>query len=565
MACGAKNDKLDYAVDTSVDPIAEVDTLSELITEEITDAMHDSASRFSAEDLKTSIKLMSSDEFEGRGPASKGEELTINYLMAGLQKAGYAPGNGESYFQEVPLIAITTAADANFTVTAGDESLAMKFGDDVTLWSKRVSARESLNNSDLVFVGYGVVAPEYGWNDYAGIDMQGKTAVILVNDPGYATQDPDLFNGNAMTYYGRWTYKYEEAARQGASGAIIIHTEDAAGYPWAVVSGSWTGPQFGLVAADKNMSRVSIEGWIQDAQAEKIFAAAGQDLDALKQQAIQKGFNPIPLSAKVNASINNTFEQTVSNNVVGILEGSKYPDEYIVYMAHWDHLGKDNELHAKTGDGIYNGALDNASGTAAVLEIAKAYSDLETRPERSIVILFVAAEEQGLLGSSHYASNPIYPLAKTAAGFNMDGINLHGRTSNITVIGLGNSELENYLKAAADKQDRVLEREPNPEKGYFYRSDHFSFAKVGVPVLYAESGNDYIGKPEGYGDKIAKDYVSNRYHKVGDEFQEDWDYSGALEDMELLFNIGHTIANERTFPNWFEGNEFRSIRDESRK
>ena len=525
----------------------------------------ESTSLFSVDALETSIKLLASDEFEGRGPASKGETLTINYLADELKKAGLAPGAGDSYFQEVPLVSITTSTDAKFEVVHEGQVLDMQNLEDYILWSKRVSEKEVLESSDLVFVGYGVVAPEYNWNDYAGLDMQGKTAVILVNDPGYGTQNSELFNGNAMTYYGRWTYKYEEAARQGAAGAIIVHEESAAGYPWAVVSGSWSGPQFDLVAADKNMSRVAIEGWMQKAKAEELIAAAGLSFTELKKSALSNAFKPIPLGLKVNATINNTLKQSVSNNVVGILPGSKYPDEYVIYMAHWDHLGIDSELHASTGDGIYNGAVDNASGTAAILEIAKAFASTEQKPERSIVALFVTAEEQGLLGSKHYATNPIYPLAQTAAGFNMDGLNMIGRTSDISVVGYGNSELEDYLKVAADKQNRVLKPGSSPEKGFFYRSDHFSFAKVGVPVLYAEGGSAYIGKEEGYGEALAKDYISNRYHKVADEFESNWDYSGAIEDMEMLYEIGKTIANERSFPNWYEGNEFRSIRDESRK
>ena len=566
LSCGTEDNNTAKEAESAPKGVSVVDNMEEVIRDYMSESMaKNDTPQFSVKDLEVSIKKLSSDEFEGRGPASKGETLTINFLATELKKAGLAPGVGDSFFQEVPLVSITTTPETDFTVKSKDKVLSLKNGEDVVLWTKRVSEKESLSNSDLVFVGYGAVAPEYGWNDYAGVDMKGKTAVILVNDPGYATQNADLFNGNAMTYYGRWTYKYEEAARQGAAGAIIVHEEGAAGYPWEVVSGSWTGPQFDLVAADKNMSRVAIEGWIQKAQAEKVFSAAGFDYQDLKKQAMQKGFKPVALNAKGSAAISNELNQSVSKNVVGILPGSKYPDEYVLYMAHWDHLGMDAELHAKTGDGIYNGAVDNASGTAAVLEIAKAFANAEKKPERSIVVLFVTAEEQGLLGSKHYATNPTYPLAQTAAGFNMDGLNMIGKTSDISVVGYGNSELEDYLKVAADKQGRTLKPGSSPEKGYFYRSDHFSFAKVGVPVLYAESGSSYIGKEEGYGEAAAKDYTSNRYHKVADEFESDWDYSGAIEDMEMLYDIGTTIANERTFPNWYEGNEFRSIRDESRK
>jgi Zn-dependent M28 family amino/carboxypeptidase len=426
-------------------------------------------------------------------------------------------------------------------------------------WTKRLVEHASLRDSPLVFVGYGIVAPEHGWDDYAGLDVAGKTVVMLVNDPGFATQDPDLFNGNAMTYYGRWTYKFDEAARQGAAGALIIHETGAAGYPWDVVTGSWAGPQFDLAGPDQNMSRVVMEGWLRQDAAQALLARAGLSLAQLSQAAARPGFVPVPLDLSVSVAVQNALETSNSRNVIGRLEGAKYPQETVLYMAHWDHLGLDRALE---GDQIFNGAVDNATGVAGLLELARVFG-AGPRPDRSVVFLAVTAEESGLLGSQYYAENPVYPLKTTVAGFNMDGMNVHGPTRDVVVIGYGSSELESYLATAAARQGRVTVPEPTPEKGFFYRSDHFNLSKWGVPVLYAKSGIDHLEQGMDYGRRKAWEYTALRYHKVADEYDAGWDLSGALLDLDLVYQIGVELANSRDFPNWLEGNEFRAIRDQS--
>jgi Zn-dependent M28 family amino/carboxypeptidase len=500
------------------------------------------------------LETLAADAFEGRQPSSPAEQRTITHIASAFKDAGLSPGNGEAWFQPVPLVAITTIAAGPLRIpTVGD--FEQKKG--TVVWTKRVVDQAGIDASELVFVGYGIVAPEYGWDDYAGVDMAGKTAVILVNDPGFVVRDPELFNGNAMTYYGRWTYKYEEAARQGAAAALIIHETQAAGYPWEVVTGSWTGPQFDLIAEDRNLSRVIIEGWLRQDVGIRVLAGAGQDPAALLAAAAKPGFKPVPLGIAATVGVENQLQESLSNNVIGVLRGSRYPEETILYMAHWDHLGRDPSL---AGDQIFNGAIDNATGTAALLELARAYGS-GPRPERSVAFLSVTAEEAGLLGSQYYADNPIYPLATTVAGFNMDGMNMHGPTRDVVVVGYGSSELEDELRREAAKQERVVVREPSPEKGFFYRSDHFNFSKRGVPVLYAESGIDHRQQGSAYGRRMAWEYTALRYHKVADEYDPAWDMRGALEDMALLYGIGWQLANSREFPNWYEGTEFRAIRD----
>ncbi len=525
------------------------------------------APTFSVERLAENIKTLSSDEFEGRQPASAGETKTINFLRDKFTEIGLKPGNGDSFFQPVPLVEITADPDITLSVDTPKGKIELAYDTDMMVWTKRVTDNVALENSELVFVGYGIVAPEYDWNDYSGVDVKGKTAVILVNDPGFATQDDTVFNGNAMTYYGRWTYKFEEAARQGAAGAIIVHEDAAAGYPWAVVSGSWSGPQFDLVADDNNASRAAVEGWITLDAAKRLFDAAGMNYEEAKQEALSAEFMPRSMGLTASATIKNTTRESTSNNVIAVLPGTSRPEETIFYTAHWDHLGnkKDGEGEGETtGDQIYNGAVDNATGIAALLELARAFKSLPTPPQRSIAFLAVTAEESGLLGSRFYGENPLYPLATTVAAINMDAMNVLGKTHDITVIGLGSSELENYLKEEADIQSRVLKPEPTPEKGYFYRSDHFNFSKRGVPVLYAEGGTDFVDHDAEWGQAQLNDYTANRYHKPGDEYDESWDLSGMVEDIALYFAVGNRLANETTFPNWFEGNEFRQIRDESR-
>jgi Zn-dependent M28 family amino/carboxypeptidase len=418
-----------------------------------------------------------------------------------------------------------------------------------------------LNNSDMVFVGYGINAPERGWNDYAGVDVRGKTVVMLVNDPGYATQDPELFNGNAMTYYGRWGYKYDEAARQGAAGAIIIHDTRPAAYPWATVRKGWTGSRFDIVRPNAGADLAAVESWIQLESARALFAKAGLDLDELYRRAQTPGFQAIDLPLRASTTLELTSKQVVSKNVAALLRGGEAPDEVFIYMAHWDHFGTDPDLE---GDGIFNGAHDNASGTAALLELAAAFTSLEQAPRRSVMFLAVTAEEQGLLGSLYYAANPMHPLASTVAGLNMDGMNDMGKTRDVTAIGYGFSELDGALATAAAEQRRELAPDREAEKGYYFRSDHFELAKLGVPMLYPKAGYDHEEKGVEYGLARAADYIANHYHRVSDDYSRDWVTSGALQDLQLYFRTGQLIIDSDTWPNWNAGTEFKATRDAQR-
>ena len=511
----------------------------------------------SARDLAADIAVLASDEFEGRGPSSAGEERTIQFLKDEFIKLGLEPGNGQSYFQDVPLVALTSDPGSGLVIWGDGSTTRPSFRQQYVAWTKRVVRGVSLDRSDLVFVGYGIVAPEMGWNDYEGLDVKGKTVLMLVNDPGYATQDEAVFNGNAMTYYGRWTYKFAEAARQGAQGALIIHEAGPAGYPWEVVRNSWTGPQFSLVSPDNNASRCAVEGWLTEEFAREMLTGAGRDLDSLKARAATTGFKAVRLPLGISLSLTNDIERSNSRNVLGLLPGSERPDEVIIYMAHWDHFGKDPSLE---GDQIYNGALDNASGTAGLLELAEAFASLRTKTARSILFLAVTAEEQGLLGSLHYAAQPVYPLARTVAALNLDGLNIYGPMRDVTVIGFGNSELDDYVAEAARKQRRVVRPDPNMEKGYFYRSDHFSFAQKGVPSLFLDHGMQHVKHGEAWTREQVDKYTAERYHKPSDEFDPNWDLEGAVDDLELLFSLGYRLGNEARFPQWREGNEFRAIR-----
>ena len=513
----------------------------------------------SAETFADAIRTLSSDEFEGRAPSTPGEELTAAYLVEQFRAAGLEPGNGNSFFQNVPLVALTEQGQPALAVRTAGGELEYAWTEDFVAWTKRVVESESIEDSEMVFVGYGVVAPEYGWNDYEGVDAAGKTMVILVNDPGFATQDEAVFRGNSMTYYGRWTYKFEEAARQGAAGAIVVHEEAAAGYPWEVVTGSWTGPQFGQAAADGNMGRVAVEGWMQQGVAREIFEASGHDFDALAEAAAQPGFRAVPLGASASVAVTNDIQRSESKNVLALLQGSERPEEYVIYTAHWDHFGKSSD--PAMDDPIFNGAFDNATGTAGLIELARAFAALPERPARSVLFLAVTAEEQGLIGSAYYAANPVYPTASTVATINIDGMNVDGPMNDVTVVGMGASELDDYLADAAAQVGRTLRPDPEPEKGYYYRSDHFSFAKVGVPSLYTDSGIDHVEHGEEWTLARRAEYIANRYHKPADEFDPSWELTGALDDLELLFRVGYRIAAGVEWPNWREGNEFRAIRD----
>ena len=508
--------------------------------------------------LHEHIAVLASDEFEGRAPATPGEEKTINYLRSEFEALGIGPGNGDSYFQSVSVTDITTASDAVLRFSGSNYDAELEYATEMIVGSQQQIPTTSLVDSELVFVGYGVVAPERNWNDYAGIDVAGKTVVILVNDPGYATQDPDVFNGNAMTYYGRWTYKYEEAARQGAAGALIVHETGPAGYGWEVVSGSWSGPQIGLQADNLNSDKNDIEGWLTLDSAESLFAGAGLNYQELKATAAQPGFSAVPLGdITASVTIQNSVRTSESQNVIAMIPGTQRPAETIIYTAHWDHLGVNPEL---PGDNIYNGAADNATGTAALLAMAKMHADAGPAP-RSVAFLAVTAEESGLLGSRWYAEHPVFPLATTVANINIDVLNTYGPMHDIVVVGNGSSELEAYLEEAATAQGRHLVEEPNPERGYYYRSDHFNFAKAGVPALYAESGEDSVEFGKQWGAEQAQDYNENRYHAPSDEYDPNWNLEGAAQDILLYFDVASKLSRESSFPNWLEGNEFKGIRD----
>ena len=500
-------------------------------------------------DIREPLKVLSSDEFEGRLPTTEGEKKTIEYLVSEFTKAGLKPGNGDSFLQKVALMEIT--ADPDMTMTIGDNNFAYK--EQMVASSKREQSSVSLEDSELVFVGYGVNAPEYDWNDYEGLDVEGKTVVMLINDPGFENPESGKFQGTTMTYYGRWSYKYEEASRQGAAGAIIVHETAPASYGWSVVANSWSGPQYGLVSADKGASRVAVEGWLTLDAAKKVFADAGLDFDQEKANAMQ---GPYSKAMDINASVtvNNTFKKSESNNVIATLPGAEFPDEHVIYTAHWDHLGKDE---SKEGDQIYNGAHDNATGTAAILAMAKAYSELTPAPKRSVSFLVVTAEEQGLLGSKYYASNPVIPIENTVANINMDAMNVLGKTKNVAVVGMGKSEMEDYLEAAAAKQGRTLTQEDRPEAGYYYRSDHFSFAKQGVPALYAEGGNEPADEETAKYRKRMNVIVTGCYHQVCDQYRDDWDLSGIVQDTQMLFDVGVGVANAEAWPKWNEASEFQ--------
>lgn len=508
--------------------------------------------------FKEYLKTLSSDEFQGRAPATKGEELTVAYLEDNFRRIGLKPINGESYKQPVSLVQIDPKQVSAMTLKGDNLPEAFAYRDDMFAWTTRVVEEIEVTDSEMVFVGYGIVAPEYNWNDYAGLDVAGKTVVMFVNDPGFATKDPALFNGNAMTYYGRWTYKFEEAARQGAAMALIIHETDAASYGWGVVAHG-SPIKFDLVNENKNMDRAKIEGWVTTESAQKLFANIGSDIESMRKQALAQDFKPVPLNATASVSVKNNLRELVSSNVVGYIEGSKYPDEYVLYMAHWDHLGMD---FSNPKDKVFNGAQDNASGTAGVIALAEYYAS-QPKPERSVAFIAVTAEERGLLGSAWYAANPVFPLEKTVGGINMDVMNVYGPMRDMVVVGYGNSEMEDILKKYTEKQNRYIAPEPTPEAGSFYRSDHFNLAKVGVPMLYAKGGIDSVEHGKEWGAEKRREYNICCYHKVSDEYDENWDLRGAQQDLFLYYHIGNELANSRQWPNWYQGNEFRAIRDTS--
>ena len=502
---------------------------------------------------------LSTDEFEGRMPGTIGEELTVALLTERFEAAGLQPGNGDSWVQNVPLVEITGKNFAPLTITNGDTDLVYDFGSEWVGVTYREDAQTQLANSEMVFVGYGINAPERGWNDYEGVDVTGKTVVMLVNDPDWETPGLEgTFNGRAMTYYGRWTYKYEEAARQGAAGALIIHDTEPASYGWNVVESSWSGPQAYAQRGENAPPLTVMNGWVQKDVAREILAAAGQDLDALSEAAKSDNFTPVELGFSASTSFANDVRTFESQNVIGVLPGAERPDEYVIHTAHWDHLGRCTP--APDGDDICNGAVDNATGTAALVALAEAHAKAGA-PDRSLVFLAVTAEESGLLGAHYYAENPIYPLSQTVGGINMDAFDMAGPAKDVTVVGPGKSQLDLFLEAALVADGRVQTPNPSPEAGYYYRSDHFAFAKRGVPMLYLDGGQDLIDGGVEAGKAIADDYRANKYHGPKDEFDESWDWSGVMADLQLFYRLGRMMAMSTSWPNWNEGDEFKATRD----
>ncbi len=516
--------------------------------------------------LMDHIEVLASDAFEGRAPGTAGEEKTVAYLIEQVKKIGLQPGNPDgTYVQKVPLVGITGVPASPLTFAKGEKKLELAWRDDAVVWTKHVADSARIDDSEVVFVGYGVEAPEFRWDDYKGVDTKGKTLLMLVNDPPVPDPkdpralDPKLFGGKAMTYYGRWTYKYEEGARRGAAAVILIHETGPAGYPFSVVQGK-TAEQFDLVTPDKNMGRADLEGWVTLDKAKALFVLAGQDFDALKRKAATRDFHPVSFGVGASMKIENKLRTIDSKNVVAKLPGSDpaLRDEYVAYTAHWDHFGVGEPVK---GDAIYNGALDNASGTAGLLEVARAFMQAKPAPRRSILFLFVSAEEQGLLGSQYYSVTPLYPLAKTVANVNMDVINMYGSTKDVEIVGWGASDLDAVAREVAAAQGRVIKPETEPEKGGYYRSDHFNFAKQGVPALNAGAGVDYEGRPQGWGQQKRDEYTEKYYHSPQDDIKSDWITSGAVQDCEFYLGVGYRVANADKYPEWAPGNEFRSTRE----
>ena len=504
------------------------------------------------------IRVLAADSLLGRQPGSAGEDKAVAYIESEFKAIGLAPGNTDgTYIQKVPLVGITVKNAPTLTLAKGSASTSLKWRDDYVAWTKHVTPTAVLDGSELVFVGYGTEAPEFNWDDFKGLDVTGKTLVMLVNDPPLA--DTTQFGGKRMTYYGRWTYKYEQGMMHKAAGVLLVHETERAGYPFAVVQGK-TGEQFDLVTPDKNMGRSSVEGWISLDKAKALFTMAGQNFDSLKAHAATREFRPMPLGITASVKLENTLRTIDSRNVMAKLNGSDpvLKDEYVIYTAHWDHFGIGQKVN---GDSIYNGAADNATGVAGLLNLAKAFHDMKTAPKRSILFISVTAEEQGLLGSQYYAVTPVYPLRKTLANINTDELNTWGVTKDVTVIGLGNSELDDYARAAATEQGRTLRPDAQPEKGFYYRSDHFNFAKVGVPAFDPEGGVDFVGKPAAFGMQKREEFDNLDYHKPSDEIKPGWDMSGAVQDLDLFLTMGYRIANATKFPAWRAGNEFRAIRE----
>ena len=511
--------------------------------------------------LQDSIAILASDEYGGRAPGTVGGKLTKNFISKAFKDNGLETIN-KSYFLEVPAVDIKQQPNSFFSISFRNVDEKLIPGKDIVFWTKRTSDYEKIRSSELVFVGYGIVAPEHNWNDYDGIDVKGKTVVMLINDPGFSTGSPRLFNGRSMTYYGRWTYKFEEAARQGATAAIIIHDEEPASYPWSVVESSWSGSQLSLQRNSDDPLPLQLESWIHKDTLNRLLQYTGFNTDSLEEIALSKTFKPFIIRGlELNSDIYNTVNYFKSHNIAAVKKGTTKPDEYILFTAHWDHIGiKEDDLSGN--DNIYNGAVDNATGVAALLELSKRFSNTNT--DRSILFLSVTLEESGLLGSEYFASNSPIPLKNIVAGFNFDAVFPSGVSNDMVVIGYGASELEDLLENELIKNNRYINPDPSPEKGFFYRSDHISFAKRGVPMLYSNNGSDLVVGGRDAAFNLSYDYTLNHYHQPSDEYSDDWDMSGIEQTIDTIFNVSFNLSNSDDWPNWYEDNEFRSIRDKQR-
>ena len=519
------------------------------------------AESITAEAILDHIRVLASDEFEGRLPGTRGEDLTVDYVIKQFQEMGLKPGaSSGSWTQAVPLVGYRGEPSAE--LVAAGRKIALKYPDDYVAVAPRLEPLTAVEDSEIVFVGYGAVAPEYGWDDFKGVDVRGKTLLMLINDPAVpdpvdpARLDERLFKGRTMTYYGRWTYKYEIAAQRGAAAAIIVHETEPAGYPWGVVQNSWGGENFAV--AGERGERVAVQSWLTLEKTKELLGASGLDFEALKRAAARSDFRPVRLPARATFRIRNTLRQLASRNVIARLEGAEKPEECVLYTAHWDHLGRDNSLE---GDQIFNGAVDNASGVAILIEIARAFARLEPKPSRTVLFAALTAEEQGLLGAKYLAEHPVCPLEKTLVNINIDGMNPWGRTRDFVVVGLGNTTLDELAEGLARRQGRVLRPDAEPEKGFFYRADHFEFAKKGVPAFYSHAGTDFLDKPPGYGEQKRKEFTERDYHKPSDEIKADWDLAGAVEDARLLMLLGFEVSRAEQWPQWKPGTEFRARRE----
>lgn len=523
-----------------------------------------SSPALSADALLAHINVLASDEFEGRAPGTNGERLTLEYIERAYAAAGLEPGvtlpdGTRSWRQETQLSAATLTNIPTLTFSGRDGARDYAYATQFSAWTRRLDPSVDIANAPLVFVGYGINAPELGWNDYEGVDVRGRIVVMLVNDPDFETGDDRGFGGRAMTFYGRWTYKFEEAGRQGAAGAIIIHETAPAAYPWAVIQSSTGSARWDIVREDRGASRAGFEGWIQNDVAQETFRRAGLDFSQLKARAQTRGFRAVPMNLTGSMRLETRVETRTTSNVIGVLPGRERPNETIIYSAHWDHLGR---CPAIDGDDICNGALDNATGTAALIEIARRYHE-QGQPERTVAFIALTAEEQGLLGALYYMQHPVFAPRDTVAAINMDGINNTGPTRDIEVVGFGKSEMDDLIVQAAQAQGRRVAPDSSPEAGYFYRSDHLHFAQLGIPVLYTSNGVDMIDGGVERGNALAAEYVARNYHKPSDEVTPDWDMSGGAQDLELLYAVGRRLADSEEWPEWRANAEFRAARTQS--